>query len=279
MDDSEDEASSSNLPSTEPQPGGSFGLPQVTSRPPSRVATRPGTPTGFRMLSGPAGIGLTGHPLSGQATPTTQAFEAHLRAQGEELSSLRNGQVAANHNISLLLQFTSDLAQSRMDMMMHMSQQTELFRVQLDARMPSFAQGVEAPVNQAIHTSSTAADIATELAGRYVGLEANVERSFNDAAATRHASEEVAAATLRQTQDAFQKARIDLEAATISMTQVRHENATSQAQTEALTAQLVQTRLPERDLPRPFADARILERMQQRVNLEAEQCINLEAEQ
>jgi hypothetical protein len=166
-----------------------------------------------------------------------------------------------------------------MDMMMHMSQQTELFRVQLDARLLSFAQAVESPVNQALHASSTAPGMATELAGIYVGLEANVERSFNDAAATRHASEEVAAATLRQTQDAFQQASINLEAATISMTQARHENASSQAQTEALTAQLAQTRLPERGPPLPFADARILERMQQRVNLETEQRINLEAQQ
>jgi hypothetical protein len=165
MDDSEDEASSSNLPATEPLQGGSFELPQVTSRQPSRVATRRGTPTGLRMLPGPAGIGLTGHPLSGQAPPTTQAFEAHLRAQGEDLSILRNGQVAADHNISLLLQFTeritSDLQQSRMDMMMHMSQQTELFRVQLDAHKLSFAQAVESPVNQALHAFSTAAGMAT----------------------------------------------------------------------------------------------------------------------
>jgi hypothetical protein len=112
--------------------------------------------------------------------------------------------------------------------------------------------------------------MATELAGRYVGLEANLERTFNDAAATRQASEEAAAATLQQSQDASQQALIDLEAATISMTQVRHENASSQAQTEALTAQLAQTRLPERNLPRPFADAGLLERVQQRFNLEAE---------
>jgi hypothetical protein len=81
-------------------------------------------------------------------------------------------------------------------MMMHMSEQSELFRVNLDARMLSFAQAVEAPVQQAIHASSTC--MATELAGRYVGLEANVERTFNDAAATRQASEEADAATLRQ---------------------------------------------------------------------------------
>ena len=59
LDDSEDEASTSNLPAMEPLQGGSFGLPQVTSQPPSRVATRPGTPTGLRKLPGPAGIGLT----------------------------------------------------------------------------------------------------------------------------------------------------------------------------------------------------------------------------
>jgi hypothetical protein len=83
MDDSEDEASTSNFPATESLQGGSFGLPQVTSRPPSRVTTRPGTPTGLRMMPGLAGI--TGHPLSGQATPSAQAFEAHLQAQGEEI--------------------------------------------------------------------------------------------------------------------------------------------------------------------------------------------------
>jgi hypothetical protein len=80
MDDTEDGASSSNLPATEPLQGGSFGLPQVTSQPPSRAVTRLGTPTGLRTLPGPAGIGLARHPLSGQATPNAAALEAHLQA-------------------------------------------------------------------------------------------------------------------------------------------------------------------------------------------------------
>ncbi len=151
--------------------------------------------------------------------------------------------------MSLLLQFTeriaSDLSQSRVDMMTATSQQSELFRMQLDSRMLSFAQVVESPVNQALQASSTAAGMETELAGRYVGLKANVERSFNHASASRHASEEVAAASLQQTQDALNQARINFDAATHKMTQVRHENASSEAQTEALTAQLEQIRLPE----------------------------------
>jgi hypothetical protein len=141
---------------------------------------------------------------------------------------------------------TSNLAQSRNDMMLHMSEQSEIIRVHLDARMLSFAQAVEAPVQQAMHASATAAGMATELAGRYVGLEDNVERTFNAAAATRQASEIAAAESLRQIQEAFQQARTNLDAATISMTQVQHENASSMAQTEALTAQLAQTQLLER---------------------------------
>jgi hypothetical protein len=96
------------------------------------------------------------------------------------------------------VRITSDLAQSRNDMMLHMLEQSEIIRVHLDARMLSFAQAVEAPVQQAMHASTTAAGMATELAGRYVGLEANVERTFNDAAATRQASEIAAAESLRQ---------------------------------------------------------------------------------
>jgi predicted transcriptional regulator len=76
--------------------------------------------------------------------------------------------------MSVMLQFTvriaSDLAQSGINMLAAMTQQSELFRVQLDSRMLLFAQAVETPVNQALQASSTAAGMATELAGRYVGL-------------------------------------------------------------------------------------------------------------
>jgi hypothetical protein len=50
MDDTKDKVSSSNLPSTEPVQGGSYGLPGVTSRPPSRPVTRPTPPSGLRMM-------------------------------------------------------------------------------------------------------------------------------------------------------------------------------------------------------------------------------------
>jgi hypothetical protein len=259
MDDTEGEASSSNLPAMEPLHVGSFGIPGVTSRPPSRAVTRPGMPTELQTDPGPAGIGLAGHPLSSQATPNAGTLEAILQSQEEELSILRNGQSSAAHIISLLMQFTkritSDLAQSRNDMMLHMSEQSEIIRVHLDDQMLSFAQAVEAPVQQAMHASTTAAGMATELAGRYVGLQADVERTFNAATATHKALEIAAAEALRQSQEDFQQARTNLDAATVSMTQVRHENASSMAQTEALTAQLAQTRL--------------LERAPQRANVEA----------
>jgi hypothetical protein len=97
MDDTEDKASSSNLPATELIQGGSFGLPTVTSQPPSRAVTRPGTPTGLGTLPGPAGIGLARHPLSGHSTPIGRPLESILQIQEEELLVFRNGLAAAAH--------------------------------------------------------------------------------------------------------------------------------------------------------------------------------------
>jgi hypothetical protein len=93
-----------------------------------------------------------------------------------------------------------------------------------------------------MHASTTAAGMATELARRYVGMQEDLERTFHATTATHCASEIAAAKAIQQARTA----QLNLEAATISMNQVRHENASSMAQTEALTAQLAQTRLPER---------------------------------
>jgi hypothetical protein len=73
MDDTEDEASSSNSPATEPLQGGSSGLPRVTFRPPSRPTARPSSPCGH-------------------ATPSGSILEATLQVQEEELDVLRNGE-------------------------------------------------------------------------------------------------------------------------------------------------------------------------------------------
>jgi hypothetical protein len=101
MDDTEGEASSSNLPAPEPLLGGSFGIPGVTSRHTSRPGTRPTTPSGLRTPPGHAGIGLSGNLLSGRSTPIAGPLESILHAQEEELTDLRNGQATAAHSISL----------------------------------------------------------------------------------------------------------------------------------------------------------------------------------
>jgi hypothetical protein len=70
MDDTEDEAPSSNQPATEPLQGGSFGFP-VTVRPPLRPTSGPSSP-------------------SGHATPTGSNLEATLQVQDEELNVFLN---------------------------------------------------------------------------------------------------------------------------------------------------------------------------------------------
>jgi hypothetical protein len=105
MDEKDDSASSSNLPSTVLVQD---GLPRLTSGPPSRPVTRSTPPSGFWMMPGPAE--LTAHPLtSGRSTPNVSTIEAVLQAQEEEHNTLQNGQAAVNSSISLLMEFTSRL--------------------------------------------------------------------------------------------------------------------------------------------------------------------------
>jgi hypothetical protein len=112
MDETEESASSSNLPSTEPVYGGFYGLPRGTSRPQSRPNSCPTTPFGLRSMPRstlPSGQHApSGHasalPL-GHATPPSSILEAYRLVQDEEMNVLRNGHAAANSNIQLLMEF------------------------------------------------------------------------------------------------------------------------------------------------------------------------------
>jgi DNA anti-recombination protein RmuC len=123
----------------------------------------------------------------GRSTPNVGAIKAVLQAQEEELTNFRNGQVAVNHSISLLMELTTrmtnQLSQSQDNMMRHMTEQSDALRLHFDSRMASFAQAVDAPVQQAVNASTTAAGMASELAGRYVSLQDDLERTFNAATA------------------------------------------------------------------------------------------------
>jgi folate-binding Fe-S cluster repair protein YgfZ len=203
MDETDDSASSSSLLSTEPAQGGSFGLPGVTSRPHSRQPSRPTTPSGLRMMPGPARPAspsrqhaLSGHTTaapSSHTTPSGSTLEAYRQVQEEEINILQNGQAAANSNIQLLMKFftrlTNQLSHSHDSIMRHMAEQADALRLHMDVRMASFAHAVEVPVQHAVHASTTAADMASELAGRYPGMREDLERTFNPATAAHHAWE------------------------------------------------------------------------------------------
>jgi hypothetical protein len=128
-------------------------------------------------------------------------------------------------------------------MMRQMTEHADSIRLHVDSRMASFTQGAEAPVQQAVQASTTAAGMASDLAGRYAGIQDNLERTFNAATAAHHASEYARIEALQQAQ----VARYNLEAATAAMNQVRHENASSMTQTEALAAQVAHSQLRERE--------------------------------
>jgi hypothetical protein len=148
-------------------------------------------PSRLRMIPRPAG-----HPLtSGRSTPTGSTIEAALQAQEEELNSLLNGQAAANSSIALIIEFssrlTNQLSQSHVhdSMMPQMTEHADSLCLHLDSRMAIFAQAVEAPVQQAVQASTTAAGMPSDLAGRYAGMQDDLERTFNAATAAHHASE------------------------------------------------------------------------------------------
>jgi hypothetical protein len=88
--------------------------------------------------------------------------------------------------------------------------------------MLGLRMAVEAPVQQAIQASTTAAGMASDLASRYAGMQEDLERTFNAATAAHHASDYARTESLQQAH----VARHNLEAATAAINQVRHENAT-----------------------------------------------------
>ncbi len=73
-------------------------------------------------------------------------------------------------------------------------------------------------------------------------MQEDLERTFNAAMAAHHASEYGRTEALQQAH----VARHNLEAATAAMNQVRHKNASSMTQTEALAAQMAHSQLQER---------------------------------
>jgi hypothetical protein len=111
MDETE-ESASSNLPSTEPSYGDSYGIPGGTSHAHSRLTSCPTTPSGLHSMPGhasPSGQHApSGHasalPL-GHATPSGSILEAYRLVKDEEMNVLRNGEAAANSNILLLMDF------------------------------------------------------------------------------------------------------------------------------------------------------------------------------
>jgi hypothetical protein len=240
MDETE-ESASSNLPSTEPVYGGSYRLPGGTSRPQSRPTSRPTMPSGHRSIPAPASPSgqhaPSGHASalpSGHATPSGSILEAYRLVQDEEMNVLRNGQAAANSNIQLLMDFsarlTTQLSQSNESLVRQMTEQAEAPRLHMDACMANFAQIVEAPVQHVVQASPTASNMASELAGQYAGIQVDMLRTFNAATTAHQASELARTEALQQAQ----VSRHNLDLATAAMTQVRHESASSRAQTETL---------------------------------------------
>jgi hypothetical protein len=64
---------------------------------------------------------------------------------------------------------TNQLSQSHDRIMRHMAEQADALRLHMDARMASFLETVEAPVQHAVQASTTAANMVSELAGQYAG--------------------------------------------------------------------------------------------------------------
>jgi hypothetical protein len=129
-----------------------------------------------------------------------------------------------------------------------MSDQAEGLCLHKDARMATFAQTTLAPVQHAVQASTTAANMASELAGQYAGIQEDLLRTFNADTAAHHASEFARTEALQQAQ----VSRHNLDFATAAMTQVRHENASSMAQTETLAKQMAFSQLRQR--ARPFTE-------------------------
>jgi hypothetical protein len=83
---------------------------------------------------------------------------------------------------------TNELSQSHDSMMRQMSQHADALRLHVDTRTAGFAQAVEAPLQHVVQASTTAADMASELASRYAGMQEDLERTFNAPTSARHAS-------------------------------------------------------------------------------------------
>jgi hypothetical protein len=172
-------------------------------------------------------------------------LEAYRQVQDEEINVLRNGQAVAHSNIQLLMEFstrlTAQLSQSHDCMMRQMAEQAEALRLHMDACLASFAQTVEAPVQHVVQAFTTAANMASELAGQYAGMQEDMLRTLNAATVVHQASEFARTEALQQAQ----VSQHNLDLATAAITQVRHKSASSRAQMEMLTAHLVSTQLDQ----------------------------------
>jgi hypothetical protein len=112
----------------------------------------------------------------------------------------------------------------------------------MDARMANFAHTAEAPIQHAVQASTSAANMAQELASQYATEQKDMMRTFSAATAAHHASEFVRTEALHQAE----MSRHNLDIATAAITQAGHENASSQAQTETLAALIAGTHLERR---------------------------------
>jgi hypothetical protein len=154
------------------------------------------------------------------------------------MQALRDNQLAANASIEHLMDFSTALSQqvreSNEMMDQQMSAQTEGLRAHMDARMMTFAQHVEVPVHQAVHTSTTASNIANELSSQYAGIQENLTRAFHASIQAHQASE----ATRAEAHQQAELTRHNLKLATAAMTRVQHENASARTQTKTLAAHM-----------------------------------------
>jgi hypothetical protein len=127
------------------------------------------SPSGQHVPSGHASVLPSGH-----ATPSGSNFDAYRLVQETEMEVLQNGQAPANISIQQLMEdsarFNQQLSNSHGNMTRQMSDQKERLLLHMDARMSTFAQGVEGPVQNAVQASTTPTSLATELAGQYRGM-------------------------------------------------------------------------------------------------------------
>jgi hypothetical protein len=65
---------------------------------------------------------------------------------------------------------TNQLSHPHDSMMRLMAEQADALRLHMDARMASFAQTVEAPLQHVVQASTPAANMASEMAGQYTGM-------------------------------------------------------------------------------------------------------------